>query len=840
MFFMPSAIFVVRLRRNRMTVMKSFKTWLVLVGLLIVGCASVQAQASERAGKRKSIYYRDGKVLDEPPNRNADTIKIATGQTEGTYFAIGNFLGKAVSHQFDKTIIEVVETSGSVGNLEGVEEGLYDFGIVQSDVLDFYHGREKYDKFKIVGAIYHEPVYILVRRKLRLSSIEELRGKKVAIGLAKSGTQHTSKTILGIFGISLNEVDPCEPNYVETAELLSEENIHAAFIVSAGIPKEIKDRIRENEVYIMHIGRNDLVKIASTDPYLYRLLDVNGRAYGSNDSACDANEPQGDDKKLRTISITSVLIAKPKTDARIVHKLAGQLYEFSRLCNRSYRKRQKDGGTRVIDPNIAGLEWVDYSFQLYGERGNDKLFHETALGYYKETKLWWPRYWFDKAKRWIFPLSLVPLLIFLRSIWKKRPRWIRNLFWLCLIISIVYIYSCIIVGLYILIFLFESNIDNPEITGKPFDLVKMFLLSLRFGELFALTMGGKIFRGVTQWIGGVFGIITLGKLGADFVQNKVREALKVILKNSYKHVVICNWTPKAEGVIGELRSDAIRKKRRIIVIARADEQRQADMKSCAAEYDDVCIFPGDPTSVETFKHEDLNICAAKAVLILADDKHEDDPDIRSLKILTSISNVLGSQNKKVQKKQRKAKKKRPNFLVELLLEIWHSPRRVRENRKERFQGKPSKKKPNIIVELSKPGSAMEERMREEGADKVISYADITHKLLAQAIITPSAINFVREILTVEKKSNEVYELDIEEMFQKIHSARKECTFQDFANEITNKYKKKYHNPITVIGVRSEGKLHINPKGKDFSKIYEDGTIDTAVVLAWKEPKELKM
>lgn len=814
---MHSAIFVVRLQKNGMTIMKNFKTWLVLVGLLIIGYTSVQAHASEGAAKRKSIYYKGGKLLKEPPNQNTKTIKIATGQAGGTYFAIGKILCKAVKGD---TIIEVVETNGSVENLKGVENDLYDFGIVQSDVLDFERGREKYEKFRVVGAMYHEQVYVLVRNKLHLSSIEEIRGKKVAIGLSDSGTQHTSKTILGIFGISLNEIDPCDPNYVETASLLSKEKIHAAFIVSAGIPEKINDCIRKNEVHIMQVGRNDLIKIASTDPYLYRLSDV--------------NEPRGGDKKLKTISLTSVLIAKDEADPDIVRDLAEQLQNMTQ------------GKNYEINPDIAGLEWVDYPFQLYGERGTENLFHKTALSYYEGSEPWCQGYWYDKAERLIFPFLLVPFLIFLRSIWKKRPRWIRKLFWPCFIISIIYIYSCIIVGLYILIFLFESNTDNPDITGGPFDLVKIFLLSLRYGELFALTTWGKIFKAVTQWIGGVFGIITLGKIGADFVQKKVREALKVVLKNSYNHVVICNWTPKAEGVIGELHSHAIRKKRRIIIVDKVDEQRKADMQSCAARYDDVYIFPGDPTKVETLQHEDLNIWAAEAVLILAlaDGELEVDPDTRSLEILMSLSNVLGSQNKKVQKMQSKAKEKRPNFLFELLLEIWHSPRRVKESRKERFQRKPSKKKPNIIVELSRHSPAMEEIIRNKYADKVISFADITHKLLAQAIITPGAINFVREILTVEKKSNEVYELDIEEIFQKIRDdygdAGKECTFQDFANEIANKYKKKYHDPITVIGVRSKEELHINPKGQDFSKIYEDGAIDTAVVLAWREPRELKI
>jgi hypothetical protein len=66
----------------------------------------------------------------------------------------------------------------------------------------------------------------------------------------------------------------------------------------------------------------------------------------------------------------------------------------------------------------------------------------------------------------------------------------------------------------------------------------------------------------------------------------------------------------------------------------------------------------------------------------------------------------------------------------------------------------------------------------------------------------------------------------------------ECTFRGFTEEILKEYdtteKKSSENPITVIGVRTEEGLKINPKGDEFSKIKDK--IKAAVVLAWQKPK----
>jgi hypothetical protein len=155
-----------------------------------------------------------------------------------------------------------------------------------------------------------------------------------------------------------------------------------------------------------------------------------------------------------------------------------------------------------------------------------------------------------------------------------------------------------------------------------------------------------------------------------------------------------------------------------------------------------------------------------------------------------------------------------------------------------------RKRPNIIVEITKPD--FEGPMKEQGADETVPSAEITAKLLARAVGMQKVrvIEFIRKILTSEKVSNEVYELEIggkvrPKVLEDCKEKRGEgkCTFSDFAYEIAERYRKKYKDPITVVGVQSGGSDYINPKDKDFSKIKD--TINAAIVLAWEPPKKLR-
>ena len=712
-----------------MVVMNNFKTWLVLIVVIITVCMGIKAA-------EVSFYPSDCKT---------HPIRIATGQTEGTYYTVGQALRDALSKKIDRPI-EVVKTSGSIENLNGVEEGTYEFGIVQSDILHSFREQRGYRHSKVIGAIYREPVYILVRNKLRLSKMDELRGKKVAIGLDGSGTQHTSEIILGIFGISLGELKPYKLTYNEIANSLAKEIIDAAFVVNLRIPDPIEPLIKNNNVYCLKINRGDLAKIASAHSNLYTLLSV--------------KDPKDISKRFLTISVSSVLIVNPTTHEDIVLNFAKQ------LCDKSFRNSEFFEAYQ--------LYWESYPFLLYREVGKSELFHRTALKYYKDKNLV-GKYRLSSIGRFWFPFSLCLTLFFL-FLCRRTRLIIQNNSWIWITYTLLVIIS---VG-YFCLYFFESNIGNPDITGLPVDLLKMFLLVFKAGEVFCVTDVGRVVKIVILVASGIFVATMTAKIAAYFVGQKIWEVFKMVPKRNKltEHVVICNWTSKIEGLIKELRSGLAEK--RIIIVLTQPTSRTSDKLPDTPEYDDVYIIIGNPADDRYLQR--ANISSAHAILILADDEHSDTPDATSLMTLLSVRKVLSLDGN-------------------------------------------AQKKPNIIVEVLDP--VYTNHMYEAGVGEVISYSDLTHKLLAQAIITPEAIGFIREILTTTDESNEVYVLSIPQEYEGL-------TFQELSNEIDGKYRNT-SNPLTLIGIQSKEQLYINPRSEQFSKVNAG---DKAVVLAWKQPSPL--
>lgn len=559
----------------------------IFVLLLVTACTNIYAE----------------QLKDDPNYCNIDCDKhrfhIATGQKGGAYYEIGKTLTKMLRREKkDPNYIGFVKSQGSVENLGKVIDDPTYVGIIQSDVIDYNHGRDEYTEFKVVGALYHEPLYILVSRKLRLSSISQLRGKKVSIGLKNSGTQHTSKNMLGIFGISLNEVEPFYVDYAETANLLREEEIHAALLVAAKIPEEIKECIEDKRADIMKISTGDLVKIASADPYLYRLLDVNDppydvsdESYVVNDQSHDQNDrtddsnrqsndnkvPRAAKKRFRTISVTSVLVAHKDADPNLIKQLAEKIHKLCKL----YSHEDNNMHQTRVDANSITTEttqlWVRYPFLLYGKKSSEKIFHEKAHSFYQETDFWRDST-YDKMVPYIvygipflfFTFILVGPILFK---WPKRmalnnwPKSIRKRFGLPFIICITVLYMSVITLLYILLYTFELDVGNPEITGKAADLGKMFLLSSRLDNIPTVTRGGQIVIALTSLVGGTVGVVVLMRLSFKFFSDKIREALDMIPINIGKHLVILNWTSKVEGIVKELRSGVTRKKPPVKIVA---------------------------------------------------------------------------------------------------------------------------------------------------------------------------------------------------------------------------------------------------------------------------------
>lgn len=133
-----------------------------------------------------------------------DKIGLVTGPKTGTYFAFGRDIAKVASKA--DVQLSVKASEGSIDNIKRINSGENAaLGIVQSDVLGFLARSKSPDSMRMasnlrmVFPLYNEEIHVLARNNIR--SMEDLKGKNVAVGEDGSGNMLTALNLFSLLGI---------------------------------------------------------------------------------------------------------------------------------------------------------------------------------------------------------------------------------------------------------------------------------------------------------------------------------------------------------------------------------------------------------------------------------------------------------------------------------------------------------------------------------------------------------------------------------------------------------------------------------------------------------------
>jgi uncharacterized protein len=162
-------------------------------------------------------------VEPAPPNK----ITIATASAQGSYFAFAEKYRQLFAKE--KIELKILETSGSVENLKLLADKKVDVAFLQGGV-----GRaETYPELKGLASLYLEPLWIFVKKDLKVTSFQDLIGKSIAIGPEGSGTRQIALQLFidnNLTGADKVELLPFGGN--EGAEELLSQKIDVLFLVT--------------------------------------------------------------------------------------------------------------------------------------------------------------------------------------------------------------------------------------------------------------------------------------------------------------------------------------------------------------------------------------------------------------------------------------------------------------------------------------------------------------------------------------------------------------------------------------------------------------------------------
>lgn len=156
------------------------------------------------------------------------------------------------------------------------------------------------------------------------------------------------------------------------------------------------------------------------------------------------------------------------------------------------------------------------------------------------------------------------------------------------------------------------------------------ILTVGYGDLYPSTTEGRIFTAVFLYIIGI-GLFAsfIGKAIESLSLHKRREERGELMYKGRDHIVIVDWSYKAENAIAEiLKKD---QKTEIVVIDRLEKAKEINTR--------IHYVRGNATHEEVLRQ--ANVQHAKAVLIFADDRIEDQmlTDGKSLLIATAVERM---------------------------------------------------------------------------------------------------------------------------------------------------------------------------------------------------------
>ncbi len=129
-------------------------------------------------------------------------------------------------------------------------------------------------ELRSLGAVYYEPLWVFHRGKKELDRIDQLVGKRVAVGTPGSGTHHLAQELLEAHGLSGAGLTQVEIGGLEVVDALLEGKVDAAFVVGAPQSATVWALLYTPGISLMDFSQSDAY--ARRFPHLYRLTLPHG------------------------------------------------------------------------------------------------------------------------------------------------------------------------------------------------------------------------------------------------------------------------------------------------------------------------------------------------------------------------------------------------------------------------------------------------------------------------------------------------------------------------------------------------------------------------------------
>ncbi len=246
-------------------------------------------------------------------------LTFATGGTGGVYYPYGGGIANLLSSELEGTTVTVQETNASVDNMQLLASGQAQLAFGLGDVVsDAANGENTFTEplpICSLGNIYNNFTHVFTTAGTGITSIEDLRGKRVSPGAVGSASEVTADRIMQAAGLDPQaDIERAQLGVAETVAAIQDGTVDAGFW-SGGLPTGA----------IVELANNADLVLIPTAEYVDEMAQQYGDYYFAED--IPANTYEGQTEASPQVVSPNILVVRNDMDEQLQQDITRTIFE---------------------------------------------------------------------------------------------------------------------------------------------------------------------------------------------------------------------------------------------------------------------------------------------------------------------------------------------------------------------------------------------------------------------------------------------------------------------------------------------------------------------------------
>jgi eukaryotic-like serine/threonine-protein kinase len=277
----------------------------------ITGVRNVEPSRSQRVAQNVMIatalmsvilWLTTGSVMNYWRDHSMPShLTIASGTPGGMYFELAGKLAERFNSSNGDS--RVVATNGSLENLKQLEGNKAQMALMQESSV-------RSDQVAVVAPLFYEAVHVLVPGTSEIHTLQDLIGKRIAMGAKDSGTRQAAIRLLKQFGVTPDKITVLDTDWTQLDHIKDADAVIA--VIRAG-QSGMADLLKSNRYRLLSI--ENASRLALTEP-MFRVFSIPEGTYENSSG-----------RPIETLATTALLVVRRDAPSRLVEECLKVVYE---------------------------------------------------------------------------------------------------------------------------------------------------------------------------------------------------------------------------------------------------------------------------------------------------------------------------------------------------------------------------------------------------------------------------------------------------------------------------------------------------------------------------------